>query len=230
MSKELFDLPNKTAPAAASTETPAPVAQAAPAPTVNQEPETEPVPAVSELDMLKSRAKLMGIGFSNNISVEALKAKIKAKVDGEEAESISQAQASEPTQAAETPAQKTLSLREQLRKDEMKLVRLRITNMDPKKKDLPGEIFTVANKYLGTVRKFIPYGEVTENGYHVPYFIYRQLKERKFLSIRTRKGKQGPIVETSWVPEFALEILPQLTTKELADLAAAQAAKGGLSD
>ena len=112
----------------------------------------------------------------------------------------------------------------------MRLVRLRITNMDPKKKDLPGEILTVANDYLGTVRKFIPFGEVTDNGYHVPYCLYMMMKERRFLNIRTTK-KNGQIqVSSGWATEFAFEELPPLTQHELDRLAAAQAAAGGISD
>lgn len=39
-----------------------------------------------ELSMLKSRARMMGITFSNNISVETLKQKIQEKIDGDEKE------------------------------------------------------------------------------------------------------------------------------------------------
>lgn len=105
----------------------------------------------------------------------------------------------------------------------MKLVRCQITNLDPKKKDIPGEIITVANQYIGTVRKYIPFGEATIEGYHIPYCIYEFLKNRKFLSIKTRKGSNGQlVVETSWAPEFAITVLPQLTKEELKKLAAAQ--------
>jgi hypothetical protein len=103
--------------------------------------------------------------------------------------------------------------------------------MDPKKKDLSGEIFTVANRVVGAVKKFIPYGAATDNGYHIPNIIFKQLQERQFLNIKTRKDNRGrTIVETSMVREFALEVLPQLTPQELAKLAAAQAAAAGMSD
>jgi hypothetical protein len=127
-------------------------------------------------------------------------------------------------------ASRAATIREVLQRDEMKLIRLRITNLDPNKKDLHGEIFTLANEYLGTVAKYIPYGEVTDNGYHVPYCIYRQLDQRKFLNIRTRKQANGQTkVEQGWVKEFSLDILPPLTQIELAKLANAQAAAGVLN-
>jgi hypothetical protein len=120
-----------------------------------------------------------------------------------------------------------MSIRELMIQQEMKLVRLRITNLDPKKKDLPGEIFTVANEYLGTQRKYIPFGEVTDNGYHVPWCIYQMMKDRKFANIRTIKSANGQSrTETSLAQEFALEVLPPLTPRELEQLATAQAAAG----
>ena len=200
----------------------------------------------SEIDMLKDRAKLMGIQFSNNIGVEALKAKIEEKRAATEAAAQpKQEPAPAATQTAaqtgfgagainaltgnETRPARPKSLRQYLRDEKMKLIRLRITNLDPKKKDLPGEIITVANEYIGTVRKFVPFGEVTDNGFHVPQCIYDLLKERTFVSIKTRKDQKGQtIVEHQNAREFALEILPQLTPEELAQLSAAQAAAGGL--
>lgn len=131
-----------------------------------------------------------------------------------------------------TRAEQNLKIRKDLRDEQMKLIRLRITNMDPKKSDLHGEIFTVANEYLGTVRKFIPYGEVTDGGYHVPYWIYQQMLERKFQLIRTvkdpRTGAMRP--ESRWMNEFALEVLPPLTQDELDRLATAQAAAGSMDE
>ena len=183
--------------------------------------ETGDLQIPDELEMLKTRARVMGITFSNNIGIEALRKKIDDKLEGQN-EVDAEPEATNPLQPKKaTPA----NIRQLLLDENMKLVRLRITNMDPKKKDLPGEIFTVANGYIGTIRKFIPYGEVTEGGYHVPYCIYKQLDKRKFLNIRTSRSRNGEIkVDHSWAKEFALEVLPQLTPEELKRLALEQAA------
>lgn len=193
----------------------------------------EQTPAVvDELSVLKSRAKIMGIVFSNNIGLDTLRTKINAKLsDTEEESEDPPSKDDEPGAINANPLESLKpkrTLRQFMIQEELKLVRLRITNLDPKKKDLPGEIFTVANEYLGNIRKFIPFGEVTDNGYHVPHCIYTMLKDRKFLHIRTRKSSNGgiPVVEHNWVKEFALEVLPPLTPKELATLAANQAAAG----
>lgn len=189
---------------------------------------------VDQLALLKQRATVMGISYSNNISLETLKKRIQEKMDGVE---VVKPELEKPVQVvnpltSQKPKARTPSLRQHMHDTQMKLVRLRITNLDPKKKDLHGEIVTVANEYLGTVKKFVPYGEVTDDGFHVPYCIYRELDSRKFLNIRTvRNRKEGTTkVESNWAKEFALDILPQLTQEELNRLAAAQAAAGSTSD
>ena len=183
-------------------------------------------PKVDELALLKQRADLLGISYSNRIGIDALKQKIAEKVAGAEPK----AETKEVDENDLTEGQKAVRLRQQMQAEHMRLVRLRITNLNPNKKELRGEIFTVANRFLGIVKKFIPYGEATEDGYHVPHVIYEQLRERKFLSIRTYRDKTNGqiVVEQKWVPEFALEVLPQLTVEELKLLAAAQAAAGSI--
>lgn len=202
---------------------------------------------VDELSMLKQRARMMNIPFSNNISVETLKERIQAKMDGEASKEESSVQVEKsqsvnpfdlnfsdeapvPTAPAAVPTKKK-SLRQLLIDENMRLVRLRITNLDPKKKDIPGEVFTVANEYLGTVSKFVPFGEHTEGGYHVPYVIYKMMKNRKFLNIRTfvnKKNNNQIEVIHQWAQEFALEVLEPLTPKELQNLATAQIAAGSV--
>lgn len=220
--------------------TQSPVAQPSPAvapvvakPVIGEELE-EPKP--DELSMLKARASLMGIAFSNNIGLDALKQKIAEKVSGETAAAAAaQAEPEEDDEPVDERSPVQLAkpaptLRQRLLQDNMRLIRVRITCLDPKKKDLPGEIITVANRYIGTVRKFVPFGEVTEGGYHIPYVIFKMLKKRKFLNIRVRPNPKGgqDIVESKYVPEFAIEELPQLTPIELERLARAQIAAGSV--
>lgn len=189
---------------------------------------TEPV--IDEREMLKNRARLMGIEFGNNTSTDTLKRKIQEKLDGEKPA------AAEVNPLGGTPIDEDdsspMAIRRRMREEQMRLVRVRVTCLDPKKKDLPGEIFTIANEFLGTVSKFVPFGEVTDDGYHIPFCIYTMMNERKFLNIRTRKDKKNgqTIVEQSWAKEFALEILPQLTPEELKRLATAQMAAGSIDN
>lgn len=188
------------------------------------------VPMPDELTVLKQRAKLMNISFSNNISLEKLRQKIADAQEGKESEPEQEEPEVNPLEDKEkAPVKETeAQMRQRIRLEQTRLIRVRIQNLDPKKKDLPGEIITVANEYMGTIRKFVPFGEATDNGYHIPYCIYEFLKNRKFLSIRvSNKGKK---IEQMWVREFAIEELPPLTQEELDKLAAAQAAAGSTNN
>ena len=212
--------------------------------------ETEREP--TEMELLKQRADMLGVTYSNNIGIETLRKRVEDAMAGNPQDPEPESQEAAPSMeslTADLAAQvaaassvkpvglnplvqdepaaptKTISLREHMRLTQMKLVRVRIQNLDPKKANLPGEIFAVANEYLGDVKKYIPFGEVTDNGYHIPYCLYKMLKNRRFLNVRERKDRDGKIhVETSWVKEFALELLPDLTPEELKQLATAQIA------
>lgn len=189
----------------------------------------------NELVMLKQRAQLMGIQHSNNISAATLREKINKKLEVSEATDQTKADVlvdtAEVVNPLENVPEKKKTFRQITIAENMRLIRCRITNLDPKKKDLPGEIFTVANEYLGTVRKYVPFGEVTDEGFHVPYCIYKMMDNRKFLNLRSRKLPNGQIrIEQNWAKEFALEVLPPLTPNEISRLATAQAAAGTLND
>ena len=190
--------------------------------------------AVDELTLLKERAKVMGIPFSNNISLETLRKRVADKMEGKDEAPEVNALTGDPeiarAMAAKPLNQKAneIALRKLMYAKQMRQVRVRITNMDPKKKDLPGEIWTLANEYLGTVRKFVPYGEQTDDGFHIPYCLYRLLDSKRFLHIRDVKDRTTGIVRQDkvWAKEFSLDVLPTLTQAELDRLAAAQAAAG----
>ena len=190
--------------------------------------------AVDELTLLKERAKVMGIPFSNNISLETLRKRVADKMEGKDEAPEVNALTGDPEIAQALvikpldPKANAVALRKLMHATQMRQVRVRVTNMDPKKKDLPGEIWTVANEYLGTVRKFVPYGEQTDDGFHIPYCLYRLLDSKRFLHIRDVKDRTTGIVRQDkvWAKEFSLDVLPTLTQGELDRLAAAQAAAG----
>lgn len=189
-----------------------------------------------ELTVLKDRARTMGLKVSPNIGLEALRAKINAALTSSEPTPPEPASMETVAPAAAAPlspgAQKALR-RRKLHEQHMRLVRIRVTCMNPDKRDWPGEIFTFSNKYLGIVRKYVPFGEATDNGYHVPHVIYEQMKERRFLQKKTRPDPKNPAqihVETRWVPEFSIEVMDQLTEDELKRLALQQAAAAGMAE
>lgn len=195
-----------------------------------------------ELVSLKRRADILGIEYGPNIGLDTLKERVAAKLNQEEQEEDEESEIPEAPEEEDSrdytdvesvvvdkPLTK-LQLRQKAKNEQMKLIRIRITNMNPAKADLPGEIITVGNELVGTVRKYVPYGEQTDEGYHVPNIIYKYLKAKRFLNIRTRTDKRtGKIrIEQSMALENAIEVLPQLTQKQLDDLARAQIAAGSV--
>lgn len=207
---------------------------------------------MNEFEMLKSRARMMGIEFSNNIKIDTLRARIDAKLDGVEDPAAADEVAADAASGlnplamgaasistlpgapavAEGVVAPKMTFREEIIAENTRLVRVRITNLDPKKKDLPGEVITVANEYMGTISKYVPFGEVTDDGYHIPYCIFMMLDARKFLDIRTsRDPKTGsPKVTTRWAREFSIDLLDPLTQEQLDQLAQAQLAAGSIEN
>jgi hypothetical protein len=198
---------------------------------VDMDPDAPLSPAM-ELNMLKERAKTIGLRFAPKIGLDALRAKVTAALNGEAAkedEEVAEAVAA-PKKPKLTAAEAHAKMRSDMQKDQMRLIRLRIMNLNPSKKDLQGEIFTVANKILGTVRKFIPYGEVTDAGYHVPFILYQQMKDREFLQVKSSQNSKGEQnITQRWAKEFALEVLDPLKPADIAKLANSQAAAAGMN-
>ena len=174
-----------------------------------------------ELATLKARADMLGIPYHPSIGVEKLKAKIEAKLsdapeETDEPEVKPQVQA--PGVAVETEGQK----RQRLRKQAAELVRIRVTCMNPAKREWEGEIFTAGNSAVGTFKKYIPFN--ADEGWHVPRIIYNQLVERECqVFVTTKDGRGNSVRRGKSIKEFAIEVLPQLTQEELDELARRQA-------
>lgn len=204
--------------------------------TPNQTGSNDSTPSEIEiLDELKTTAQNLGINPGNR-GIDALRKVIKEKMaetsNDEKSDAAEQGASDEVVETDNRPLTKG-QIREKQRKEELRLIRCRIQNMNPTKADLHGEIITVRTKYLGIVKKFIPFGEATENGYHIPYILYKELKNRKFLHVSTKTNRVTGQIEVNhkkWISEFAIEELDPLTPEELSDLKAQQAAAAGLSN
>jgi len=200
--------------------------------------ETQEAPlGPDELTLLKQRAKTMGITHHPSIGIEKLKEKINAKLEGDNiADAIHEKQLENTahlqntrSEQIETPAQKALRekrVKEGMqRKKATRMIRVRVANMNPNKKEWEGEIFTVSNRVVGTIKKYVPYNN--ESGWHIPYMLYLMLKEKDCQVFHTTKGPRGnKIRKGKLIKEFAIEVLPPLTMEELKDLATQQAMAG----
>ena len=171
-----------------------------------------------ELDALKARANLLGVKFHPSISLEKLREKVNAAVTSDGA-ATSEEEAKDPTE----PKQETIGeKRKRLKTEALKLVRIRLTCLNPAKKEWEGEIITVGNSLIGSVKKFVPFN--ADDGWHVPHVIYQQLKERQCQIFYTATDARGNKVRKGkLIKEFAIEVLPPLTKEELDELARRQA-------
>lgn len=170
-----------------------------------------------ELTELKQRADLMGIKYSNNIGIDTLKAKINERL--------------EAANLVKDAHKNKVELRKKLQDEQLRLIRIKLQVMNPAKQAWRGEIFTVANSVIGTVKKFVPYNpKFYTNGYHVPYCIYKMLKDKTFLHIKTEEKNGKTEITKEFIPEFSIQELPALTKEELEELALAQAAGNRIGD
>ena len=172
-----------------------------------------------ELTSLKQRADLLGISYHPSIGLEKLRDKVNAALSSQEE--------TKPEEVSQDPVAETMDQkRRRLRDEAAKLVRIRVTCMNPNKKEWEGEIFTVSNNAVGTVKRYVPYN--AEDGWHVEQILLNQLRERQCQIFVTDKDSRGnKIRKGKLIREFAIELLDPLTDKELAELAQRQAmAKG----
>lgn len=185
----------------------------------------------NRLELLKEYARANDIEFGPNIGEEALEKRIK-EVEAERAaleaagndEGTVQAPAA---QNAVVPDAKKPFTRAQLKAEQTKLVRVRITCMNPNKKDLEGEIITVSNGLVGTLKKYIPFN--AEEGWHVPQIMLNILREREFQMFYQVKDERGnKAIRGKQAREFAIEVLPSLTAEEIKELAQQQTMAGSV--
>jgi len=177
--------------------------------------DTDDLPVQDELTTLKARADALGISYHPSIGVEKLREKVKAALTDTPPE-LPAAQAPDPV--VESEAQ----LRARKKREASELVRIRVTCMNPAKKEWEGEIFTAGNSLVGSYKKFVPFN--ADEGWHVPRIIYNQIVDRQCQVFVSEKSKHGVTVRRGkLIREFAVEVLPQLTPEELAELARRQA-------
>ena len=191
-----------------------------------------------ELSVLKHRATVMGIQFHPSIGLESLRKKVNDAIEAEgpvvntgttqaAPETNTDASASERVSAPVAEVVETqLQRRTRKIREANRLVRIRVTCMNPAKKEWEGELFTVGNGAIGTFSKFVPFNN--EEGYHVPHVIYEQMKQRECqIFVQGKDSRGNKIRQSKLIREFAIEVLETLTVEELNELAQRQAMANG---
>ena len=187
------------------------------------EVDAEPEEVVfDELASLKARADKLGIKYHPSISTTKLREKVQ--------EALSDDVVPAKTEAVKDTGKETdIQLKARKRREANALIRIRVSCMNPNKKEWDGEIITTGNTNTGTIKKFVPFN--SDEGYHVPHMIYEQLLQRQcqvFVTVKDNRGNK--VRKGKLIKEFAVEVLPPLTEKELKELAQRQAMASGSSD
>lgn len=174
-------------------------------------------------DELKARAEELGISYNSNIKTDALAELISNAEQGITPEIAEAAKAAEEVSKklvedkpkeevkVENKAKTVGQIKAEARKAALKLVRCIVTSMDKDKADLSGEIISCGNSMTGMIKKFIPFGKE----WHVPVVLLETLKDKKMLMVRDRRTPKGTIKEHYEVPQYNVQILPDLTQEEL---------------
>lgn len=165
-----------------------------------------------DLEVVLGRLDVLGIKYNDDIT---LKEAIKLYAD----KMVSLSNTVKPTDID--------GVIRQYNKDQaLRLIRVRTVCMNPAKKDMKGEYFTIYNRTIGHIKKFVPYNdEASAIGWHIPFCLYKHLTEREYYHASTRKGANGEDQLAKVVSkEFAIEVLEPLTQEEIDEIAKHQRA------
>jgi hypothetical protein len=178
-----------------------------------------------ELKEVRAQADKLGISYHHKAGVAKIKALIDAQLDTLEEQSEEDNTQEKERIVPMTAVEYKKERAKTAARESNRLVRCRITCMNPAKREWEGEIISVGSSKHGTFKKFIPFDQ---REWHVPKIIFDHLKERKCTVYTNAKNAKGQTIrQPRLIDEFAIEVLPPLTKKELADLRQKQALANG---
>ena len=178
-----------------------------------------------ELTLLKERADKMGIEYHPSIGLDKLKEKVNAKL----AESVLEGENAPTNTKVEGTSKTAAQKRVEASKEARKLVRVNIVCMNPAKKDWEGELFTVSNAVVGTIKRYVPFN--TPDGWHIEQMLLNVMRDRQCQNFITVKdGKGNKVRKGKLIKEFNIELLPALKEKELNELKQRQAMSGSIEE
>jgi hypothetical protein len=179
----------------------------------------------AERSALFARAKAMGLEPARNINTEKLREMVAQALSDEPVQSVAPDEqvlvqgVTEPSQAPK-PVKLTDA---QIRKQQLKLVRVRISCMNPNKSGIECEPFSFINSVVNVTR-VVP---IDGREWHVEEVLLNVIREKKFQAFRTVKDARGRDQRVADLrPEFNVEVLKPLTPAELEELAVLQAREG----
>jgi len=114
------------------------------------------------------------------------------------------------------------------RRKAMSLIRINVSCNDPMKTSWTGELISAGNDVVGSITKYVLFNTV--DGYHVPKIVYNTLKD-KMCTVFVNKKINGQMSKVAkQIKAYTIEVLPQLTVEELAELGKEQQARGATDE
>jgi hypothetical protein len=169
--------------------------------------------APTVLDFLKKEAAELGIKHHPKIGEDKLREKIqeyKDKLEAEQAKAVA-------TQEEAPKANPKASNRMALKREQLQLVRIRLSALNPHMKGLKGQVFSVSNSLVGTVKKYIPFD--SPNGWHVPKILVDSLDGKQFQTFREITTPTGKTIKRSVSAKaYSIQYLAPLSAEEWAKI------------
>ncbi|WP_432481751.1 hypothetical protein [Moraxella sp. ZY200743] len=161
------------------------------------------------LEQLKAQADELGLTYAKNATAKTLK-----KLIAEELLKDTDADISGEIKAVED--------------ENLKLVNVIVTPVNPQKQSMSHETFQVGNSVLGTIKRIVPMGKpwLVEN------IIYKNILEKEyqlFIEHDDPKNPSQKVIESRLVPAYNVQVLPLPTQKEIDELAKRQAARDAVN-
>lgn len=166
------------------------------------------------LPTLKEVAKAFNIDFSPNIGLETLKDKIITNINPDLIRNSKDNVFNDPN--------------EELRRENLKLIRVRINSNCPDDVHLQMGFCAVSNSILGTIKQYFPIHMGAGEYFHIPNIIYKNISEYVYTAkeVTTKRGSPSSRVITKILPRYTIEVGTPLTPAQLDELRKLQLSRG----
>lgn len=180
---------------------------------------------IENMDIEDVKAELTGRGIKMHHKTNAIKLRktLQDDVDKNDTKVPVEVKSS-PVKPAKVKKKPEMTLEEKC----LHLKRIIVTPNDPEMSGHAGLVFTVLVSSVNNgkaIKKYVPFNN--EEGWHVPNIIYNQIANaemQKFKSVKTTNG--DTILQPYQSKKYNVQVLPDLTQKEVDKLAASQTARG----
>ena len=180
---------------------------------------------IEKMDIEDVKAELTGRGIKMHHKTNSIKLRktLQDDVDKNDAKVPVEVKSS-PVKPAKVKKKPEMTLEEKC----LHLKRIIVTPNDPELSGHSGLVFTVLVSGVNNgkaIKKYVPFNN--EEGWHVPNVICNQIANAEMQKFKSVKAPNGDtILQPYQAKKYNVQVLPDLTQKEIDKLAASQTARG----